>query len=99
MYNGIYSGNSLNSHIFNHEQVIQMQRSEQLRQLQELIKKELNEEQMKTVAELIRKETNVNAIRNRTIREFADKLKKISLITENDIERIAKEMMEGENKE
>lgn len=95
MYNGIYSGNPLNPHIFNHEQAIQTQRSEQLRQLQELTKKELNEEQMKTVAELIKKETNVNAIRNRTIREFADKLKKISLITENDIERIAREMMEG----
>lgn len=94
MYNDIYSGMALNPHALNYEQVIQMQRYEQLRQLQEQIKKELNEEQTKTIAEVIKKETNVNAIRNQVIREFADKLKKISLITENDIERIAKEMME-----
>ncbi len=96
MYSDFYYGDVLKPNVIDVEKTMQMQH--QQAQLS-LLKKQLEELQEKQtenkLIELIKKGTNYSAIRNQAIREFADKLKKISLITENDIERLVKEMTEG----
>lgn len=106
MHNFIHGASNFNANAFNFKEVKQMQEREQLRLSQERVKKEFTEEQTKMLIELIKKETNVNAIRNQAIKEFATRLKKLTMITEYDIDMLVEEMCgkaldwsDGERKE